>query len=64
MQDGFVADRRVHHRVVDGAVRPFRMEILLDEIDALSIDGIHELLSFILGFAAATIRRTLFFLGA
>ena len=53
MQDSLVAKRGINHGVVDGAVRPFDVEILLDEIDALAINGIHELLGFLLTFAAS-----------
>src|SRR5258708_40138671 len=53
MNDGLIADRRIDHSVVNGAVRPFDAEILLDEIDALAVNGIHELLGFLLTLAAS-----------
>ncbi len=53
VNDGLIADRGIDHGVVDGAVRPFDVEILLDEIGALPIDGIHELFGFLLTLAAS-----------
>jgi hypothetical protein len=53
VNDGLIADRRIDHGVVNGAVRPFDVEILLDEIDALAVNDIHELLGFLLTFAAS-----------
>src|SRR5882672_810267 len=53
VNDGLIADRRIDHSVVNGAVRPFDAEILLYEIDALAVNGIHELLGFLLTFAAS-----------
>ena len=50
---GRIADGGVDEGVVNGAVRPLDVEILLDEIDALAVDGIHELLGF-LGILAAS----------
>ena len=41
LNDSLVADRGIDHGVIDGAVRPFNMEVFLDEIGALPIDGIH-----------------------
>jgi hypothetical protein len=52
VNDGLIADRGIDHGVVNGAVRPFNAEILLDEIDALTVNGIHELLGFLLTLAA------------
>ena len=53
VNDGLISDGGVDHGVINGAVRPFDMEILLNEIGALAIDGIHALLSFFLSFAAS-----------
>jgi len=51
VNDGLIANRGVDHGVVNGAIRPFDAEILLDEIDSLAVYGIHELPSFLLALA-------------
>ena len=43
----------IDHEMETMTVGPFDAEILLDEIDALAINGIHELLGFLLAFAAS-----------
>src|ERR1700689_1191218 len=48
VNDGLIAERGVDHGVVDGAVRPFDVEILLNKIVALAVHGVHELLGFFL----------------
>jgi hypothetical protein len=53
VNDGLIADRSIDHGVVNGAVGPFDVEILLDEIGALPIHGIHELFGFLLALAAS-----------
>jgi len=53
MNDPLIADRGIDHRVVDGAVRPFNAEILLDEIGALTVDSIRKLLGFLFALAAS-----------
>ena len=47
MNDRLIADRSIDHGVVNRAVRPFDVEILLDEIDAFPINGIYELFGFL-----------------
>jgi hypothetical protein len=46
-----IADRSIDHGVVNRAVSPFDVEILLDEIKAFPINGIHELFGFLLALA-------------
>jgi len=53
VNDRLIADRSIDHGVVDRAVGPFDLEILLDEIDAFLIDGIHELFGFFLALASS-----------
>src|SRR5947199_7474028 len=53
VNDGLIANRGIDHGVVNGAIRPFDAEILLDEIDALAVDGIHELPGFLLALATS-----------
>ena len=36
-----IADRSIDHCVINGAVRPFNVEILLDKISAFPINGVH-----------------------
>src|ERR1700738_488475 len=52
VNDGLIADRRIDHGVIDGAVWPFDFEIFLDEIGTLAVDAIHELLGFRLALAS------------
>src|ERR1700738_2945391 len=52
VNDGLIADRRIDHGVVEGAVWPFDFEIFLDEIGTLAVDAIHELLGFRLALAS------------
>jgi hypothetical protein len=53
VNDGFITDRGIDHGVVNGAFRPFDVEIFLDEIVALAVNGINELLGFVLTLAAS-----------
>ncbi|MGA2458491.1 MAG: hypothetical protein ABSF85_13055 [Terriglobales bacterium] len=53
MNGGLFADRGIDHGVVNNTVRPFDMEILLDEIGAFPINGIHELFGILLALAAS-----------
>src|SRR5437016_4064879 len=53
VNDGLIANRGIDHGVVNGAIRPFDAEILLDEIDALAVNGIHELPGFLLALATS-----------
>src|ERR1700691_2118014 len=48
-----VADRSIDHGVVNGAIRPLDVEILLDEIHTLPVNGIDELLGFLVALAAS-----------
>ncbi len=43
----------VHHGVVNGAIRPFDIEILLYIIAALAVDTINQLFSFLFALAAS-----------
>jgi len=52
VNDSLIANRRIDHAVVNGAVRPFDFEILLDEIHALAVYRVHELQRFGLTLAA------------
>ena len=52
LQDSLLADRSINHGVVNGTVRPFHVEILVEEIDAFPINRIHELFGIFLAFAA------------
>ena len=47
-----IPDRSVDHGVVNATVRPLDAEIFLYEILALTVDGIYQLFSFDLSFAA------------
>ena len=40
LDDGLITDRGVDHGVVNGTIRPFHIEILLNKIGALLIDEI------------------------
>jgi hypothetical protein len=51
--DRLISQRGINHGVVYGAVGPFDVEIFLDEIAALMVNRIHELLGFLLAFAAS-----------
>src|ERR1700722_3768763 len=51
-EGSLLADRRINHGVVNGAVRPFDVEILLQKISALPINRIHKLFGIFLAFAA------------
>jgi hypothetical protein len=51
VNDGIIADRCIDHGMVESAVRPFDVEILLDEIMALVVNGIYKLQGFILALA-------------
>ena len=51
LYDGLIADLGVHHSVINRAVRPFDVEILLDEISAFAVDAIHQFFGFLFGFA-------------
>jgi len=42
----------IDHGMVDCAIRPFHLEVFLDEIGALVVDRIDELTGFALSFAA------------
>ena len=53
VNDRLIADPSIDHGVVNGAVRPFDVEILLDEIDAFPIHCVHELFGFVLALAAS-----------
>src|SRR5260370_15704530 len=53
VNDGLIADHSIDHGVVNGAVRPLDAEILLDEVAAIPIHGIHELFGFLLTLAAS-----------
>ncbi len=53
VNDRLIADRSIDHRMVNRAVRPFDVEILLDEIDAFPINGIHEQFGFFLTLASS-----------
>ena len=53
VDDGLIADRSIDHGVVNGAVRPFNVEILLDEIGALAVNSIHQQLGVLLTLAAS-----------
>jgi hypothetical protein len=53
LNHGVIADCGIDHGVVIRAVRPLDVEILLDEIGALSIDGIHKLFRFVPTLAAS-----------
>ena len=46
VNDRLIAERGIDHAVVNGAVRPFDAEILLDKIGAFPINRIHQLLGF------------------
>ena len=50
--DSLIADRGIEHRVINGAIRPFHVEVFLDKVGALPIDEIDELLSVVFGLAA------------
>ena len=52
IHDGLIADRGIHHRVIN-RVRPFDVEMLLDEINAFALEAIHQFLGFLFGFATA-----------
>jgi hypothetical protein len=51
LNNSLIADRRIDHGVVNGTGGPFNGEVLLDEIGALPIYGIHELFGFVFTFA-------------
>jgi hypothetical protein len=51
MNDRFVADCGVHHGVLNRAIRPFDLEILLNEIGAFPVDTLNEF--FPLAFATS-----------
>jgi hypothetical protein len=53
VNDSLISDGGVYHGVVNRAIRPFFVEVLLNEIGALSIDRIHELFRFLLALAAS-----------
>jgi hypothetical protein len=53
VKDRLIADRSIDHRVVNGAIRPFDVKLLLDEIGAPLINGIHELLGFFLALSGS-----------
>src|SRR5579863_132778 len=53
VNDGVVTEGRINHGMVDRAVGPIDVKILLDEIGALLVDRIHELIGFLLTFAAS-----------
>jgi hypothetical protein len=53
VNNGLIADPSIDHGVVNSAVRPFNVEILLDKIGALAVDDIHQLLCFLLTLAAS-----------
>src|SRR5579864_693785 len=46
-KDFFSADRGVYHRLINRTIRPLNIEIFLNEISALSVDCIHQLLCFL-----------------
>jgi hypothetical protein len=50
--------------VVGSTVGPFDVKIFLDELDALAINGIDELLGVLLGFAASQQAAHFFFPGS
>jgi hypothetical protein len=39
---GIIPRRGIEHGVVDGSVRPFNVEVPLDESSPLMVDGIHQ----------------------
>jgi hypothetical protein len=51
IDDGLVADCGIHHSVINRAVRPFDLEILLDKMSAFAVDVIHQFFGFLFGFA-------------
>jgi hypothetical protein len=53
MNDSIIADRSIDHGVVNGAIRPFDVEIFLDEINTLAINCVHQLLGFLFALAAS-----------
>src|SRR5215467_13768119 len=53
MSDALITNRRVHHGVVDHAIRPFHIEIFLNKIGTLPVDCIHQLFSFSFALAAS-----------
>src|SRR5271154_1672646 len=53
VNDSLIADRSIDHGVVNGAIRPFYVEIFLDEISTLAINCVHELLRFFFALAAS-----------
>lgn len=48
-----VANSRVYHGVVDDAIGPIDVEILLNEIGAFLIDSVDQFFSFLFTFAAS-----------
>src|SRR5215469_9444001 len=49
---GIIPQRRIQHAVIDSAIRPFDVEILLNEISAFAVDSIDEVQSLLLALAA------------
>jgi hypothetical protein len=64
VHDRLIADRSIDHGVVNGAVRPFDVEILLDESDAFPINSITSCSASFSLLPRANRRRTLSSLGA
>ncbi len=46
-----VSNRGVHHRLINSAVRPFNIEILLDKLGSLPVDAVNEFFGFLLALA-------------
>ena len=52
LNDRFISDCRIHHRVINRMIRPLHVEISPNEIGALPVHGIHKLFGLLLGLVA------------
>src|SRR5215469_17682709 len=61
--DFVVPDHGIDHHVVEASGGPVRVEVMLDEGDALAIDGIDQILGIGLGFAKFHLAADFFRIG-